>query len=128
MHMSFTNAHRVCLLFSRAFKMIICFRSSFLVFIFAYNYVNTFSLMLGSLSIYFILMFDYLTLRGWTSLDDVMFYIRGACRAIEFCVTLGICGYIMTTFYAEMTSFLGKYFNNHLSSHVRNLPFRTKKL
>ena len=55
-------------------------------------------------------MFDYLTLRGWTSLDDVMFYIRGACRAIEFCVTLGMCGYIMMTFYAEMTSIAGRLF------------------
>lgn len=78
------------------------------MFIIAYNYVNTFSLVLGSLAIYCILMVDYLTLRGWTSLDDVMFYIRGACRAIEFCVTLCMCGYIMMTFYTEMSSVAGR--------------------
>nr|CAB3265631.1 RING finger protein 145 [Phallusia mammillata] len=82
-------------------------RSTFWIFIVAYNYINTFSLMLGSLAIYFILMIDYLTIRGWNSLDDVMFYIRGACRAVEFCVTLCMCGYIMMTFYTEMTSMAG---------------------
>nr|XP_002124302.3 RING finger protein 145 [Ciona intestinalis] len=81
--------------------------STFWVFIIAYNYVNTFSLMLGSMSIYLVLMIDYHTLRGWQSLDDVMFYIRGACRAVEFIVTLCMCGYIMMTFYMEMTSAAG---------------------
>uniref|UniRef100_H2Y7Y7 RING-type domain-containing protein n=1 Tax=Ciona savignyi TaxID=51511 RepID=H2Y7Y7_CIOSA len=63
--------------------------------------------MLGSLAIYCVLMVDYHTLRGWQSLDDVMFYIRGACRAVEFAVTLCMCGYIMATFYMEMTSVAG---------------------
>ncbi|XP_076811641.1 RING finger protein 145-like [Clavelina lepadiformis] len=82
-------------------------RSTFWIFIITYNYMNTFSLILGSLAIYCILMVDYLTLRGWTSLDDVMFYIRATCRAVEFCITLCMCGYIMMTLYTEMTSFLG---------------------
>lgn len=97
------------LIVSGAFSYLCLFsmRSTFWVFILAYNYLNTFSLMLGSLLIYCVLTFDYIFMRGWDNLEDVMFYIRGACRAVEFCITLGMCVYIMWTFYSEMTSIFG---------------------
>jgi len=78
--------------------------SSFWIFILTYNYLNTFSLMFGSLIIYCVLTFDYVFTQGWDNLDDVMFYIRGACRAVEFFITLSMCGYIICKFYNEMTS------------------------